>query len=159
MIAVYLCGPIFGQSDSAANDWRRRAARALSIDYVILDPMVRDYRGREQEPDLADRIVREDTTDIDRATHVLVNAENPGWGTAMETQLSFMYGKYVVAFCSKPPSPWLRARTHLIVPTLDGALEHLRKVGEKCLFKHSSAKSGRVAPSSENILTDSAESR
>jgi hypothetical protein len=41
---VYLCGPINGCTDSECIDWRAAAKKRLSD---TIDPMRRDYRGRE----------------------------------------------------------------------------------------------------------------
>lgn len=92
---VYLCGGINGLSDSACKDWRETAKAALA-DYRILDPMRRDYRGREDES--VTEIIGGDKDDIDQSGVLLVNATRPSWGTAMEIMYAFPQGKRIVAF-------------------------------------------------------------
>lgn len=47
---IYLAGPINGCTDAQANDWRTEAKRiAAERGHTCLDPMARDYRGRESE--------------------------------------------------------------------------------------------------------------
>ena len=42
----YLCGGIFGLDDGAANSWRTKAKERMP-DIEWLDPMRRDFRGKE----------------------------------------------------------------------------------------------------------------
>jgi hypothetical protein len=62
---VYLCGPINGRSDDDCKGWREYAKERLPD---TLDPMARDYRGRELEPGIADVIVAGDEEDIAQVT-------------------------------------------------------------------------------------------
>lgn len=43
---VYLCGPINGCTDDQCKNWREAAKQVLSD---TVDPMRRDYRGREDD--------------------------------------------------------------------------------------------------------------
>lgn len=101
---VYLCGGINGLSDADCVDWRELAKGLLTAGTV--DPMRRDYRGVEDSN--VDQIVELDLADIDVCSHILVNAERPSWGTAMEIVYAYLRGKKIVAFCSGRVSPWLR---------------------------------------------------
>jgi nucleoside 2-deoxyribosyltransferase len=104
-VKVYLSGPINGCTDEEAKGWRERAKRLLP-GIETLDPMRRDYRGREQGN--VPVIVAEDKRDIDECDVLLVNAMRPSWGTAMEVMLGYERGKRVVAFREDTrPSPWL----------------------------------------------------
>lgn len=110
MRTLYLCGGINGLSDSAAKDWRELTKTALAGRWAFLDPMRRDYRGREG--DCSEEIVYGDLTDIDNSHALLINATRPSWGTAMEVFYAFRAGKRVVAFCGPgAPSPWLVQHT------------------------------------------------
>lgn len=119
---VYLCGGINGLTDGQAKDWREEA-RAL-INGECLDPMRRDYRGKEDES--VEEIYRGDLADIVACDVVLVNASRASWGTAMEMVYARLMGKRVIAVVpSGPISPWLRKHSDLIVTTLTEAVERL----------------------------------
>lgn len=92
---VYLCGGINGLGDAACKDWRQVAHAALAGNR-ILDPMARDYRGREDE--CVDEIVEGDKSDIVASNIILVNASRPSWGTAMEIMFAWFLHKRIVAF-------------------------------------------------------------
>ena len=49
MKTVYLCGGINGLSDEDCTDWREATKAELYNHFNFLDPMRRDYRGREAE--------------------------------------------------------------------------------------------------------------
>jgi hypothetical protein len=105
MIATYLCGGINGLSDTDCRDWREVAKSLLHTE--TLDPMRRDYRGREDES--VEEIVENDLIDIQESTFVLVNATRPSWGTAMEIVYASKAGLGIVAFVGDSKvSPWLR---------------------------------------------------
>jgi nucleoside 2-deoxyribosyltransferase len=126
MKTLYLCGGINGLSDEECKTWRRLAKAELGTKYRILDPMSRDYRGRESENVRA--IVEGDKADIDASDVLLVNAERASWGTAMEVDYAYERKKVIVAFHSRPSqaSPWLQYHTHLC-PSLFGALSYLKQ--------------------------------
>lgn len=120
---VYLAGPIFGMNDYQAKSWRE-AAKKLRPDIEWVDPMARDYRGKEDE-NAAD-IVSGDLADIASCDAVLAAVENPSWGTAMELRAAHAeLGKKVVGFKWKPgTSPWL-AQHCTVVRSLEEALKLL----------------------------------
>jgi nucleoside 2-deoxyribosyltransferase len=122
MARVYLAGPIHGMTDLECKAWRTEAAALLSVhDVEFIDPMSRDFRGLEE--DAVDELVEADKGDIEQADVVLVNANRPGWGTAMEVFYANSLGKQVVAFSNSPSiSPWLRCHTSAIFGTLHEAL-------------------------------------
>lgn len=108
---VYLAGPIFGQSDPACRDWREMATALLPDSWEILNPMARDYRGRED--DCAEEIVEGDLLDIRRCHLMLVNAPCPSWGTAMEIRQAYMWDIPIfVVTPHRSISPWLRYHAH-----------------------------------------------
>lgn len=116
--SVYLAGAINGKSDTECKDWRESVRSIFEKhDITVLDPMTRDYRGKEDEN--VDAIVEGDLEDIKSCDFVLVNAENPSWGTAMELVYAKQYGKISVAFLSSARvSPWLKYHTHSVCPTM-----------------------------------------
>jgi nucleoside 2-deoxyribosyltransferase len=123
-MTVYLCGPINGCTDAEAQDWRAIATKVLASHHVVLDPMRRDYRGREDAA--AQEIVAGDLADIAAADVVLAMALRPTWGTAMEIYHAAMQGKRVVAVVGAgPQSPWLTQHCTVTHGTLDAALDSL----------------------------------
>jgi nucleoside 2-deoxyribosyltransferase len=126
MHTVYLAGPINGCTDAQAIDWRRNATLLLSPPIRVLSPMARDYRGKEDEN--VSEIVEGDKADIDAADTVLVNANGPSWGTAMEVLYAHNTGKRVIAFTSSPTvSPWLRYHCTTVCQSLSAAVDAVRR--------------------------------
>jgi len=118
---VYLAGPINGCTDDEANTWRDIAKSALGKENCI-DPMRRDYRGREDE--CLDEIVILDKLDIVDSDVVLANCWQFSVGTSMEVLFASERGKSVIAVV-KPGatvSPWLRFHALAVVDDLDRAL-------------------------------------
>ncbi len=108
---VYLCGPINGCSDSECNDWRSEAKKHWPD---TLDPMRRDYRGREVECFI--EIVDLDKRDVIDCDVVLANCPKPSVGTSMEIFFAWQLGKRII--CIVPDktkaSPWLRYHAQLV---------------------------------------------
>lgn len=131
MKLVYLCGGINALSDAECTTWRERCKQLLGEDQC-LDPMRRDYRGKEDQH--VEEIVRGDLEDIDNSAILLVNATRPSWGTAMEVFYAATAGKRVVAFVGDARvSPWLRHHSSLVVASVDDAVAACRvlvEVGE-----------------------------
>ena len=120
MRRVYLCGPINGKTDDECNGWRASAKHLLGGSFVVVDPMARDFRGTEDIN--VDAIVNGDIADIDSVEFLLVRADAPSWGTAMEVRHAFVTGKKIIAFTdSDRLSPWLRFHTHAIYDSLQRA--------------------------------------
>lgn len=110
---VYLAGPINGCTDAECLDWRLEARSLLGPAFGILDPMRRDYRGREIEN--AAQIIAEDYADIAQCDAVLASVARPTWGTAMELHAAFSMGKRIVGFgAGDRPSPWLVYHAELV---------------------------------------------
>lgn len=132
MRPVYLAGPINGQADSACMDWRLQAEHLLSP-LPVLNPMRRDYRGKENLEGVARLIVEADKADIDVCGALLVWYPSPSVGTAMEimyaqtplfTRDFFQPRKipvYVVDVSGKPLSPWIVYHATKIFSTLEDA--------------------------------------
>lgn len=126
---IYLCGPIMDASGTEAVVWRERAKQLLSDQFVLLDPMRRQFKDREV--DSANEIVEFDLQDIRDADIVLVNYCKPSIGTAMEVfYASHDLGKFVVAFSPFPfaeCSPWMVRFSTKILPSLEEAAEYLKR--------------------------------
>jgi hypothetical protein len=122
---VYLCGPINGCTDEECKDWRYYVQKYLR--YPTLDPMTRDFRGREDECN--EEIVEGDKADIDIATHILVNYDKPSVGTSMEIIYAWERNKkiIVVAKADTRISPWLKYHSHQIVHSFDQAIKLLNE--------------------------------
>jgi nucleoside 2-deoxyribosyltransferase len=126
---VYLCGPIMDEVDGTARSWRTVAHRKLGRDFVILDPMRRNFKDREV--DSANEIVEFDLQDVRDANIVLVNYSKTSIGTSMEVfYASHDLGKFVVAFSPftfKDCSPWMVRFCTKILPTLEDAIQYIRE--------------------------------
>lgn len=124
MKPVYLAGPINGRTDADCTDWRAQARAALES---VLDPMDRDYRGREHEPGIAATIVEQDKADINRCGAVLVYFDRPSVGTSMEILYAWQLGIpiVVVNVSGRPLSPWMTYHATVIASTLDEAIASL----------------------------------
>lgn len=119
-VKVYLCGAINGCSDVEATGWREWVKAQLP-GIECIDPMRRDYRGKEDES--VNEIVAGDLEDIYASDVILVAADRPSWGTAMECFYAFNVGKRVIVVCGQDRvSPWLRYHSSLLVPTMAAAV-------------------------------------
>lgn len=122
---VYLCGPIMGCTDGEANDWRA-LVKGLWPGRV-LDPMRRDYRGRELES--FEEVVKLDKVDVHQSDALIVNFPGPSVRTAMEVYMAFEMGKLVVVVA--PPgvrmSLWLRYHSHLITDSFEDAVRFVER--------------------------------
>jgi len=115
---VYLCGPINGCTDEEAKDWREAAKKRLPRH---IDPMKRDYRGREAE--CYREIVDLDKIDVERSEVILVNYDKPSVGTSMEILHAWNHRIPVVVVCRPEAviSPWLRYHSTKIVHSFEDA--------------------------------------
>jgi nucleoside 2-deoxyribosyltransferase len=118
--SIYLCGPINGCTDEECRDWRE----FIKTQWPgrCIDPMVRDYRGRETEA--YREIVELDKIDVADADIILVNYDKPSVGTSMEVLFAWQIGKRVIVVCRDDAviSPWLRYHAHHICHSWDDAL-------------------------------------
>ena len=123
MTTIYLCGPINGCTDSEAKDWREFVKSQWSG--TTLDPMRRDYRGREHES--VNEIVELDKIDVLKCDVVLVNYDKPSVGTSMEVLFAFERGKLVVVVAAPDAriSPWLAYHSHKICHSFGDALQFI----------------------------------
>jgi nucleoside 2-deoxyribosyltransferase len=126
MKTIYLCGPINGRTTEDATNWRELAKTLWAGE--CLDPMRRDYRGRELEPGIAAEIVAGDIEDIQASHGVLVFFDKPSVGTSMEVfYAKHVLGKPVVVIDAgdKPLSPWLIHHSDIQVRDMASAIEFL----------------------------------
>lgn len=126
---IYLCGPINGRSDDDCNSWRRQVTETWPG--KVLDPMRRDYRGHEHEPDIAAAIVAGDLEDLVECDALVVYFDKPSVGTSMEIfHAHHNLGKPVVLINKAPPgplSPWLKHHSDYVALDIGDALLWLRE--------------------------------
>ena len=120
---IYLAGPINGCSDAECKDWRA-AAKSLHAD--CLDPMDRDYRGKEDQS--VREIVEGDKADIDNCDAVLVMYEKPSIGTSMEILYAWQKQKPVAILNATRQrlSPWLIYHSQAQYFEIAAAIEYLK---------------------------------
>lgn len=128
MKPIYLCGPINGRTDADAKNWREEFTRLWEGE--VLDPMRRDFRGREQEPGIAAEIVTGDIEDIYYSAALVVMFDKPSVGTAMEiffakTQLELPI--VIIDASDKPLSPWLTHHSDIVVKDVAAAVTWLKE--------------------------------
>lgn len=128
-MTVYLAGPIFGCGDKECRGWRDQATHFLGCAIKTLDPMRRDYRGREAAN--ATDIVLDDLRDMLESDVVLANVSRPSWGTAMEIAIASRAGKVVMGFgASEPISPWLTHHCTFIHADLEAVCQQVMEYEE-----------------------------
>lgn len=123
---IYLAGPINGCTDADCKDWREYVKTILPD---TLDPMRRDYRGRED--DCSKEIVEGDKADINCSSILLVNFPSASAGTCMEIIYAWERGRTVVVVI--PPgivniSPWIKYHSHYITNSFDDAIQYIKKM-------------------------------
>ncbi len=125
---IYLCGPIMDEHEGHARAWREQAKKTLGGEFILLDPMRRNFKDREV--DSANEIVEFDLQDIRDADILLVNYSKASIGTAMEVFFASQnLGKFVVAFSPysfKDCSPWMVRYCTKILPTLEAAMQYMK---------------------------------
>jgi nucleoside 2-deoxyribosyltransferase len=126
---IYLCGPIMDEVKGRAREWRQVAHKKLGQQFVILDPMRRNFKDREV--DSANEIVEFDLQDVRDADIVLVNYNKPSIGTAMEVfYASHNLNKFVVGFSPfsfQDCSPWMVRFCTKILPSLESAITYIQE--------------------------------
>lgn len=122
---VYLAGPIAGRTDEDCISWRAKATKLLGGQ--TLDPMTRDYRGREDQN--VKEIVELDKADVLASSHVLVWFDVPSVGTSMEVLYAWEHSIPVIIVCSPEVriSPWLTYHSVAIVHSLEVACELIKE--------------------------------
>lgn len=129
---VYLCGPINGCSDDDATAWRNWLKKEfLRERFEFIDPMDRDYRGREEE--FAREIVELDKRDIRICDAVVCMHVRPSVGASMEVFFAWALGIPVIVIDESgvPLSPWLRYHATTIVDGKPAAASALRELFDR----------------------------
>jgi hypothetical protein len=119
-----MAGPINGCSDSEAKDWRKVISERLP-NVNCIDPMKRDYRGREM---LNHReIVELDKLEVAGSDCLIVLYSKPSIGTSMEVLFAWERGIPVLVINTQasPLSPWLLYHSTAIVQDIDRAIEKI----------------------------------
>ena len=126
MKTIYLAGPINGCTDNEANDWRQFVQQKLKNKFTFLDPMRRDYRGRELEPGIAAEIVNGDKEDLQKSDIMIAFCPKPSVGTSMEIYLFWETGGDVlIVHPTLNPSPWLIEHSNRIFSNMDELCQFL----------------------------------
>lgn len=121
---IYLAGAINGKTDAECKDWRDEATAIITdAMHIAVNPLSRDYRGRELE-NVRD-IVHGDLTDIRKADAVVANCVSPSWGTAMEIRAAYSFSVPVFCWALDPSrcSPWLKYHAAYIADNMRYAVE------------------------------------
>ncbi len=109
--------------------WRQRAKERLAGEFILLDPMRRNFRDREI--DSANEIVEFDLQDVRDADILLVNYNKASIGTSMEVfYAAHDLGKFVIAFSPitfKDMSPWMVRYCTKVLPGLEAALDYIER--------------------------------
>lgn len=121
---IYLAGPINGCTDAECKDWRN-AVKSMLPQHRFLDPMSRDYRGKEAAN--VEEIVVNDKQDILNCDILFAYYTKPSVGTSMEILFAWENGIEVVlvnASGNENISPWLlyHANVH---KTLEDAVRYI----------------------------------
>lgn len=120
---VYLCGPINGCTDGEAVTWREWFKTNVPCGFV--DPMKRDYRGREVDD--YREIVDLDKRDIRGVDVVVVMYVKPSVGTSMEVFYAWTLGIPVIVIdeSGKPLSPWMTYHSTAVVKSKEEAAKKI----------------------------------
>lgn len=125
IISVYLSGPMY-KTKEESTVWRNEVKEQLAlwemqpgnghlVQFSVLDPCSRWFDNKGYLFDNASWIVQIDKMEIEKAHVLIVNANEPGWGTPMEQYLAYQKGKLIIAFCNKEyPSIWVKAHSHVL---------------------------------------------
>ena len=126
---IYLCGPIMDEHAGRARAWRATAQKLLGRQFILLDPMRRNFKDREV--DSANEIVEFDLQDVREADIILVNYAKNSIGTSMEVfYASHDLNKFVIAFTPfsfKDSSPWMVRFCTKLLPSLEDACTYIRE--------------------------------
>lgn len=129
MKKIYLSGPIMDEHKGTARQWREVTKSILGDNFILLDPMRRNFR--DKEIDSANEIVEFDLQDVRDADIILMNYLRPSIGTSMEVfYASHNLKKFVVAFSPfsyQESSPWMIKYCTKITPSLEEACTYLTK--------------------------------
>jgi nucleoside 2-deoxyribosyltransferase len=135
-IKVYLSGPMYLGKEQAIT-WRNEFKEIINSEIrrrmrfnlagtgfiqpfhiTFFDPCTRFYDDKEYLYNNSGWIVKIDKMEIEKSDVVVVNANDPGWGTPMEQYIAYTTGKFVIAFSNcEFPSIWVKEHSHILVDT------------------------------------------
>ncbi len=127
---VYLAGPIKGCTKDQTHSWREEVADFLHCK-SINPAAARDFSKQECD-DCMNIIVNPDKHDIDAASILLANCWQVSVGTSMEILYAWERGKIVISVVPREQtvSAWIIAHSHVIVNTLDDAINWINATVE-----------------------------
>ena len=131
MKTIYLAGPMNDCTEAEASDWRDQATMILKNGFKVLNPMDRDYRGKNIEFSYRE-IVDLDKIDVRQSDIVLANCHKPSVGTSMEILYAWELGKIVIVVApSISVSPWLMYHSTYLCHDVHDALRWINdKIAE-----------------------------
>ena len=87
---------------------------------------IKDFRDKKE---LSKKIVTYDLTQIDQADIIIVIAEKPSFGTAVEQYYALKKNKIIVLFSENPvPTPWPIYFSSLIAKSKEELLKILKRM-------------------------------
>jgi nucleoside 2-deoxyribosyltransferase len=120
MKKVYLSGAIFQAADSKS--WRQIASARLPKGWEAVDPTAFEVGHLT-----CTELVKLDLQQLDACNAVIVRADQPSWGTAMEIFYAQQKGVPVLAWpCFLERAPWLTAHVTEFFGSLNEAVEGLK---------------------------------
>ena len=108
---VYLAGPVLGQSEAEANDWRRIFARSLEEHGIVgISPLrCEPIHGPVYSPGYPDErfgtpraIMSKNFFDVQTADVTLAYLPTPSWGTMCELSWAKALGKMTILVSDNP---------------------------------------------------------
>lgn len=127
---IYLCGPIAGRTDAECVYWRDLIS--ILWDGPTLNPLRRDYRGRELEN--PKQLVSDDLDDIRASAGLIVWFDAPSVGTSMEIFYAHHVRNLPIVVIDRRPnkdvplSPWLVEHTDVIAVHVHTAIVELKRL-------------------------------
>src|SRR6266550_7561210 len=130
MISVYLSGPIGGCTDEEVFGWRNRM-KALLPRYNVIDPTVRDMRGKVMTREDDKYVIEKDKAEIRQSRYLVVNPWKATFGTPMEVIYAYDVCNGCCVISVIPPGcpgdhPWIRYHSNVHVETLEEAAEMIK---------------------------------
>jgi hypothetical protein len=125
MKTIYLSGPIKGCTDEECRGWRDQVKCELAGMYEFIDPMSRDFRGKE-ETVTSYLVVAPDLNEISRSDIVICNFGKLSIGTAQEQVYADLFRKKVIVFGQYRNHPWVRYHRKLSFDTISGVIRYLK---------------------------------
>ena len=136
-LKIMVCGSIgYGGINEIKNMYTFLVNHGFSIvDYIVHKGMdyshITDFRDKQ---DLSSKIIKHDLKYIESSDIVIVIANGPSYGTAIEMFVAKSLGKKIVLFAKDPvPTPWPVHFSDHIVTNEDALVLILRNIIESSL--------------------------